>query len=150
MTISFNQVPSNTKVPGSYIEVDNSNATGGLATDEHILLVIGQRTSTGTVEAEEVTDVFSAEQGGILCPTCGRVTGAARPVTMNALKYLRHFQRSSYQEAKRAVIPATIHSEMEILMQHYLTYLLERNLNTPSFQRRIQKGEAIDLGTPKE
>jgi DNA repair protein RecO (recombination protein O) len=93
---------------------------------------------------------FSAEQGGVLCLTCGRGTGGARPVSMNALKYLRHFQRSSYREAKQAVIPATSHRELEILMQHYLTYLLERNLNTPSFQRRIQKGEAIDLATPKE
>jgi DNA repair protein RecO (recombination protein O) len=101
-------------------------------------------------DIEPEDQFFSAEQGGILCPTCGRGTGGARPVTMNALKYLRHFQRSSYREAKRAVIPPSTHREMEILMQHYLTYLLERNLNTPSFQRRIQKGEAIDLGTPKE
>jgi DNA repair protein RecO (recombination protein O) len=91
---------------------------------------------------------FSSEQGGILCPTCGHGTEGARPVTMNALKYLRHFQRSSYREAQRAVISLSTYREMERLMQHYLTYLLERHLNTPNFQRRIQKGEIIDLRNP--
>jgi hypothetical protein len=28
---------------------------------------------------------------------------------------------------------------MEILMQHYLTYILERGLNTPSFLRRVRR-----------
>jgi len=57
---------------------------------------------------------------------------------MQALKFLRHYQRSSYSEAKRAH-PATSHyREMEILLQHYLTYLLERGLNTPEFLRRVK------------
>jgi hypothetical protein len=30
---------------------------------------------------------------------------------------------------------------MELLMQHYLTYLLERALNTPAFIRRIRREE---------
>jgi hypothetical protein len=29
--------------------------------------------------------------------------------------------------------------EMENLMQHYLTYLLERSLNSPAFLRRVRK-----------
>ncbi|MBN1667202.1 MAG: DNA repair protein RecO, partial [Anaerolineales bacterium] len=37
---------------------------------------------------------FSAERGGVLCPQCGRAGVDARPVSLAALKYLRHFQRS--------------------------------------------------------
>jgi len=45
---------------------------------------------------------FSAERGGVLCPNCGPMVNEVRPVTIDALRYLRHFQRSSYNEAKRA------------------------------------------------
>jgi DNA repair protein RecO (recombination protein O) len=82
---------------------------------------------------------FSAELGGVLCPTCGRLTPGSRPVSMLALKFLRHMQRSPYAEARRANIPPEVDREMEILMQHYLTYLLERGLNTPAFIRRVRK-----------
>ena len=76
---------------------------------------------------------FSAAQGGVVCPACGNNTPDNRPISMNALKYLRHYQRSSYPEAARAHPTADIYREMETLMQSYLTYLLERSLNTPSF-----------------
>ena len=42
---------------------------------------------------------FSALQGGVICIKCGQRNPQARPVSMLALKYLRHFQRSSYREA---------------------------------------------------
>ncbi|HSO26759.1 MAG TPA: DNA repair protein RecO, partial [Anaerolineales bacterium] len=81
---------------------------------------------------------FSAELGGALCPQCGPAAPGARPVTLQTLKYLRHFQRSPYQEAARAPLPPTLNREMETLMQHYLTHLLERGLNTPPFLRRAR------------
>ena len=82
---------------------------------------------------------FSAEQGGVLCPECGRGVPGARAVSTSALKYLRHMQRSGYADAARAKIPQEVNREMEILIQHYLTYLLERSLNTPAFLRRIKR-----------
>jgi len=82
---------------------------------------------------------FSALQGGALCPQCGLQLNGSRPISMNALKYLRHFQRSSFSDAKRARLTPELSREIEILMQHYLTYLLERGLNTPAFLRRMRK-----------
>jgi len=82
---------------------------------------------------------FSAAQGGVMCPKCGQSTPGARPVSMDALRYFRHFQRSNYKEATHAAIPVNIKREMENLIQHYLTYLLEHSLNTPSFLRKIRK-----------
>jgi len=92
---------------------------------------------------------FSAAQGGVLCPRCGLNLKGARPISLNALKYLRHYQRSNFNEASRAVISTDVKSEMENLMQHYLTYILEHNLNTPTFLRRMRKtlqGEPDELG----
>jgi len=82
---------------------------------------------------------FSASRGGVLCPSCGLDAPEARPVSMQALKFLRHFQRSTYQEAARAQIDPSIHHQLETIINYYLTYLLERGLNTPSFLRRVRK-----------
>jgi DNA repair protein RecO (recombination protein O) len=81
---------------------------------------------------------FSAPSGGVLCPTCGTNDPSAHPISMDALRYLRHFQRSNFNEAARAQLSTTINTELERLMQYYLTYLLERGLNSPEFLRRVR------------
>ncbi len=90
-------------------------------------------------EIKAENQYFSAQQGGVLCPKCGPQVDGSRPVSLQALKYFRHFQRSSYGDATKAVLTTSTNHEMENLMQHYLTYLLERGLNTPSFIRRVRK-----------
>lgn len=82
---------------------------------------------------------FSASQGGVLCPVCGPQVSGSLPISMPALKYLRHFQRSSFNEAIRARPNTEQQREIEIIVQHYLIYLLERNLNTAAFIRRLRK-----------
>ncbi|MEW6180279.1 MAG: DNA repair protein RecO [Chloroflexota bacterium] len=82
---------------------------------------------------------FSPLLGGVLCPRCGVQDSSARPISVNALRFLRHFQRSTYAEAVRAVIPPPVQQEMETRMQDYLTYYLERGLNTPGFLRAVRR-----------
>jgi DNA repair protein RecO (recombination protein O) len=84
---------------------------------------------------------FSAQQGGALCPECGSHIPGSRPISMQALKYLRHFQRSAYADAARAQVPPSVRGEIETLMQYYLTFLLERGLNTPGFIKRVKSNE---------
>ena len=62
------------------------------------------------------------------------------PVSVEVLNYLRHFQRSNFEQAALAKVPPSIQKEVETLMQAYFTYLLERNLNTPGFIKRIAAG----------
>ena len=88
---------------------------------------------------------FSAELGGVLCPKCGLGYPGARPITLRALKTLRHFQRSSYAEARRLHLTGPVDHELENLMGHYLTYLLERGLNTPAFIRRVRQEKHEDF-----
>ncbi len=88
-------------------------------------------------EIHAVDQYFSPAQGGVLCPRCGAGLPGAWQISVEALKYLRHFQRSSYIEAKRANPPAPVRREVETLMQRFLTYLLERSLNSPEFIRKI-------------
>lgn len=83
---------------------------------------------------------FDFASGGVLCPQCGPTTRGARAISMRALKYLRHFQRSNFHEATKARVQKTTQRELENLMHDYLTYLLERRLNSPAFLRRVRSG----------
>ncbi len=90
-------------------------------------------------QIQAVDQYFSPAQGGVLCPRCGTGLPGAWKVSVEALKYLRHFQRSGYAEARRAHPAPEVMKEIETLVQGYLTYLLERGLNTPEFIRKIRK-----------
>ncbi len=89
------------------------------------------------IQAED--QYFSFEKGGVICPKCGVNEPGVRPVSMPALKILRHFQRSRYLEAQRARLSSSVDLELENLMGYYLTYLLERGLNTPAFLRNVRR-----------
>jgi DNA repair protein RecO (recombination protein O) len=81
---------------------------------------------------------FSFSTGGVICPRCGEGLNSPHKISLEALKYLRHFQRSGYREASRARPSSEVQKETETLMQGYFMYLLERELNTPGFIKRVK------------
>jgi len=89
------------------------------------------------IKAED--QYFSAARGGVLCPDCGRGLPGVWPLSVEALKYLRHFQRSTYSEAQRAHPLPVVQEEVESLLQRYVIYLLERALNSPRFISQIKQ-----------
>jgi phage tail sheath gpL-like len=62
MPISFNDVPSNLRVPFVAVEIDNSNASQGPALLVYRALAIGQRLSGGTWLANTLHTATSADQ----------------------------------------------------------------------------------------
>jgi DNA repair protein RecO (recombination protein O) len=90
-------------------------------------------------EIQPQDQFFDAGLGGVLCPRCGPSVPTARPVTMNMLRFLRHYQRSTFREASRVPLPPDVMRELEALMNFYLTYLLERRLNSPDFLREVRR-----------
>jgi DNA repair protein RecO (recombination protein O) len=89
------------------------------------------------IKAED--QYFSAARGGVLCPDCGRGLPGVWSLSVEVLKYLRHFQRSTYSEAQRAHPVPAVQAEVESLLQRYVTYLLERALNSPRFISQIKQ-----------
>jgi len=89
------------------------------------------------IKAED--QYFSFSAGGVICPRCGQGLPNLHAISVEALKYLRHFQRSSYAAATRARPGLDVQQETETLMQGYFTYLLERELNTPGFLKKIKE-----------
>jgi DNA repair protein RecO (recombination protein O) len=88
------------------------------------------------IQAED--QFFSFQMGGVICPRCAERVTNLRAITLDTLKYLRHFQRSSFTDAARARPMQKTQDETESLMQGYFTYLLERELNTPGFLKKIR------------
>lgn len=101
-----------------------------------------QRCVVSGAEIQAEDQYFSAALGGVLSPAAGRGRPGAVPVSVAALKVMRHLQRSTFKEAQRARPPEEIWRAVEVIMQHYITYLLERGLNSPAFLRRLRQDAA--------
>jgi DNA repair protein RecO (recombination protein O) len=84
---------------------------------------------------------FSPSAGGVLCPACGAGLPGTWPVPVEVLKYLRHFQRSDYPHARQAQPPGAVRAGVDGLLQKYITYLLERELNSPRILKTIIQKE---------
>lgn len=82
---------------------------------------------------------FSASEGGVLCPSCGSTRRHVRPLSLAALKVLRHYQRSPYSEARQPSVSPTVASELENTLESYLSHLLERELKAASFMRQVRR-----------
>jgi DNA repair protein RecO (recombination protein O) len=91
---------------------------------------------------------LSPEDGGVLCPDCGRARRGARPIHLASLKVLRHFQRHPIGAAVAVRIRPEVHAELERLMEGYLSYILERRLNAPRFLREVRalSPEGVESG----
>ena len=90
-------------------------------------------------EIQPEDQYFSAGRGGVVCPASARGLQGVVPITMDALRFLRHFQRSAFEQAMRADPTPEQAREMEMVLQHYITYVLEKGLNTPKFMRQVGK-----------
>jgi DNA repair protein RecO (recombination protein O) len=92
-----------------------------------------------TADIQPVDQFFSIVQGGILCPNCGKNLPGSQPVSMAALKTLRHYQRSSFPQAEKWDPLPAIRLEVETILQRYITYILERELNSPGFLKHLKE-----------
>lgn len=81
---------------------------------------------------------FASALGGVLCPSCGPRQAGARPLSLSALKVLRHLQRSGFEAAAAPRIRLVVQREVEALLEDYLSVILERHLNAPAFVRVVR------------
>lgn len=93
-------------------------------------------------EIRPVDQYFSAMAGGILCPECGPRRPEARRLSLAALKVLRHFQRTSFANALAPKVRFEVLDEAGLILEAYVSYLLERRLQSPVFLRQVRHLEA--------
>jgi phage tail sheath gpL-like len=63
MTISFDSIPVDILTPGQYLEYNNTRAVQGAPSMPEVVLLIGQRLATGTVDEAVPTQVTTKEKG---------------------------------------------------------------------------------------
>lgn len=89
------------------------------------------------IEAED--QFFSYPLGGVVKPEYAHEGMGVIPVTMLTLKLLRHMQRSQYTHVKTLTISPPLHDDAERLLLGYITFLLERKVQSVDFIRRIRQ-----------
>jgi DNA repair protein RecO (recombination protein O) len=99
-------------------------------------------------EVRPVDHYFSAVAGGVLCPECGPRRHEARSLSLPVLKVLRHFQRSTFDQALQPRVRFEILDEVGLVLEGYVSYLLERRLQAPAFVRQVRHLDTLSLAAP--
>lgn len=81
-------------------------------------------------EIEPIVNSFSPSLGGILCPDCRGVDPAARPISINAQKYLRQLLRNGLPATIRLQPSEAERYELERLIGEYVRFVSERDFSS--------------------
>ncbi len=92
-------------------------------------------------ELEPESNAFSATGGGVICPRCRHAALAARPISVDALKVLRHLQRSPLVGVLRLKLAPPLHREVERLLHATVSAVLERELRSRDFLEEVAARE---------
>jgi len=90
-------------------------------------------------ELKPVTNAFSPLAGGVLCPSCEVSDHTAFPMSVDALKVLRLFQRSDYSIVPRLRINSELASELKLTLSSYIRYLLEREIKSADWLESLNE-----------
>ena len=91
---------------------------------------------------------YSPVAGGVLCGACAHAALAARPISDDALKVLRHLQRSELTEVLRLQLVASLARETERLLHTTISAVLERELRTRDFLEEVESRERTVAALP--
>lgn len=101
---------------------------------------------------QEVVNFFNPGKGGLLCPRCNaeelhpdEQTGAiplklSLPLSVEALKVLRLWQRCDQATARRVRLHPELSRELERVLHEYITYILQRELKSLLWLKELQRG----------
>jgi DNA repair protein RecO (recombination protein O) len=81
-------------------------------------------------ELKPVDNAFCSTAGGILCPSCISSNPPSFPISVDALKVLRLFQRSSFDIVNRLKINSDLSNEIKAALSSYIRFLLEREVKS--------------------
>ncbi len=81
---------------------------------------------------------FSPTMGGVLCPNCASADHAASPISVNALKVLRHLQTDEEAMLHLPALPEDVRQEVARRLQEYITYRLESRPRSLAFLDRLR------------
>ncbi len=90
-------------------------------------------------ELQPVDNFLSLHAGGIFCPSCGQGLSGVEVISADLLKILRHLQRSNWGAVRSLQMrPASLQA-VESILYRYLVTVLERQLKSADFVRRLMR-----------
>jgi DNA repair protein RecO (recombination protein O) len=92
-------------------------------------------------------NAYAPVAGGVVCPQCASAAHTARPVSGDALKVLRHLQRSPLVGVLRLRLAPGLHREVERLLHATVSAVLERELRSRDFLEEVAAREASIAGS---
>ena len=90
-------------------------------------------------ELEPVTNYFSLEKGGVLCPRHGEGRRDAVPLAVGTLKVLRFMQTQPYAQLAQLELSPARQRQVEQVLADHIRYVLERRLKSPGFIRLLDR-----------
>ena len=91
---------------------------------------------------QPVTNGWSAEAGGVVCPNCAGQAALSRPLSVNALKMMRLLQKADFASVARVATSPSLEAELERHLKEYLLYLLEREVRSSRFLDTLRRTTA--------
>jgi DNA repair protein RecO (recombination protein O) len=113
----------------------------------HLLDAMGFRPQLGTclecgAEIEPEGNAFSPVAGGVICPQCRHAALGARGIGADALKILRHLQRSPLVEVLGLRLESSLNREVERLLHDTVSSVIERELRSRDFLEEVAARDA--------
>ncbi len=87
---------------------------------------------------QPVTNAYSIELGGVLCPECRSQDPAAEPLSVNALKLLRLLAREGPETVARLRLGPALAAEVEGVLRQSIRRIIERDLESPAVLRSLR------------
>jgi DNA repair protein RecO (recombination protein O) len=81
-------------------------------------------------ELKPETNAFCSSSGGILCPACKYEHPDSIPISVDALKVLRLFQKTNFDVVQRLKISPELSRELKEVLGNYIRYILEREVKS--------------------
>ena len=101
-------------------------------------------------EIEPDGNAYSPVGGGVLCPQCAHAALGARPISADALKVLRHLQRSALVGVLRLRLTPAVQREVERVLHATVSAVLERELRSATSSPRSRRASSADEAAARE
>ena len=85
---------------------------------------------------------FVVSLGGVICTDCASKREGATPLSLPALKTLRHFHRNGDADASRLRISPDLYEEVRAVLDRAIRYWLDRDVRSRRFVVQVQRQKA--------
>lgn len=88
---------------------------------------------------EPVENYFDIAAGGTLCPEHGKMRPNADPLPLPILKVLRFLRSEPWEKVAQLRLTPPTQQQVEQLLLRYITFILERQLKSVDFLRKLRR-----------